>query len=272
MWLQSFKMLSCILIPAMAASFIPDPAYGSGVSNFFLQAFFQVQGDIKLQRVDSMMKGLEKMLQSYDPDFKFEGANTQELRDLFETAIVNASRANAESKLDRLRKILYGQIVDPQPYDYATRYLDLAVRLNDDQIRILKVFSETEDELKPVRAELRRLGKEMSDTQKVEPKFIAPDSKASVQQKRIFRDRKKNLEERIAKLNDEFNRISNIRSRFIKSINEPEFQFLFNDLRVLGLVYNPGEGRVSNTGEPAHFYCTALTEGFMKFLREPQKK
>ncbi len=270
-WVQSFKMLSAIIIPSMAASFVPDPVFGAGVSNFFLQAFFQVQGDIKLQRVDSLLKGFERMLQTYNPNIKLDASNPHELRDHFETAIINAAKANSESKIDRLRRVLFGQIVDPQPYDYTSRYLDLAVRLNDDQIRILLVFTETEYELEPIRQELFKTEKLHSDILAMESKISGPNSKASKKQVELLLSGKQKSLKKMEQQKKLYNTITNKRYRFNATFEKEHFRFLFNDIRALGLVYNAGEGTFSSTGEPANFQCTSLALGFMKFLQYPLK-
>lgn len=267
-WRHSFTMLCHVLIPATASAVISDPTIATTASNYFLQALFGVQSRIKQQRVELMLNNLESMLRSYDPDFDMEKASTEELRDLFETAIINASKANSKSKIDRLRQVLFGQIVSPQPFDYTSRYLDLALRLNDTQVKILRLFTDTEEVIRPIREELKeatenlRLGKDM------EPNFTKSDSKASPKQKEIYFKKLKESERRLDDVRMRYETEFNKRHRGISEIPEDEFPFLFNDLRVLGLVYNPAEGRVSNTGEPRYYQCTALAMGFMRFLIE----
>ncbi|MEO1559036.1 MAG: hypothetical protein AAFS12_05165 [Cyanobacteria bacterium J06632_19] len=102
------------------------------------------------------MFGVEALLKKHNSNFDFGKTNNQEVRDLLEIAIFNASKANLESKIERLRLILFGHITNPQPFDYISRYLDLALKLNDSQIRILKYYVDSESKLEPLRKEIAK--------------------------------------------------------------------------------------------------------------------
>lgn len=265
-WKNSFSILSQIFIPAIASTLISDPNYAQGTSTFVLQMLGQVQSEVKQKRVESLVFGLEQLLKKHDPNFKFDEANIQEVRDLLETAIINASRANSESKIERLRRVLVGHIMEPQPFDYTSRYLDLAIRLNDDQVQILDVYYQTEHKLKTIRTELRSIHKILEDSEKIESKILGSKPRASEKVKKIFKEKKSQTEGTLEDLQNVFEKMINIRRNKIKEYESEIFQFLFNDLRVLGLVYNPSEGRVSDTGDPAYYHCTALGNGFIKYL------
>lgn len=265
-WKKSFSILSQIFIPAIASTLISDPNYAQGASTFVLQMLGQVQSEVKQKRVESLVLGLEQLLKKHDPNFKFDEANIQEVRDLLETAIINASRASSESKIERLRRVLVGHIMEPQPFDYTSRYLDLAIRLNDDQVQILDVYYQTENKLNTIRTELRSIHKILKDSEKFESKILGSESRASEKVKKIFKEKKSQTEGTLEDLQNVFEKTINIRRNKIKEYESEVFQFLFNDLRVLGLVYNPSEGRVSDTGDPAYYHCTALGIGFIKYL------
>ncbi|MFD2588646.1 hypothetical protein ACFSQJ_17085 [Croceitalea marina] len=271
-WKHAFKVLSHILIPASAMIFVQDPVLASGTSNFFLQTLYGIQSDIKQKRVFSMLEGIEALLQKNNPDFVFEKTNIQETRDLLETAIINASRANTDEKINLLRKIMYGQIVNPQPYDYTSRYLDLAVRLNENQIKILLTYVETEKDLKPIRIDLSKMSRELSEAERVEKEIFSTNSKSSNNQRKIFKYKKDEAIKKMENKKLEYYKLTNVRSRMIKSFEKDVFQFLFNELRVLGLVYNPSEGKSSDAGDQSFYTCTALAFGFINFLREYDMK
>ncbi|KAB5491800.1 hypothetical protein [Flagellimonas hadalis] len=267
-WQKSFSILGQIFVPVIASSFIIDPIYAQGASTFALQMLSLAQSEVKQKRVESLMFGLEDLLKKHDENFKFEKANVQEVRDLLETAIINASRASSETKIDRLRKVLFGHIIDPQPIDYTSRFLDLAVRLNDDQVKILNVYFDTEYQLAPLREELANIGEILKKSEKVELKIVNPNLGASIKQKEIFLKKKKETEKRQDDLQLEYENIINTRRRYNSKYDPDTFQFLFNDMRVLGIVYNPAEGRISNTGDSSYYHCTALGKGFVKYLKE----
>ncbi|NAY92114.1 hypothetical protein GTQ34_09295 [Muricauda sp. JGD-17] len=256
------------MVPGIAAALIGDPVYAQGVATFTLEILGHAQSETKIKRVESLLFGLEELLKKHDPKFEFEKSSSQEVRDLLETAIINASRANTESKIERLRKVVFGHIVDPQPYDYTTRYLDLGVRLNDDQVLILKMFVETEVDLHDLREKLKDLRIISENAKDVELAMFASDSKASSKQKEVFKYKKDIHKKEMENTEFDFESVVNKRRRMISKYPEDEFQFLFNDLRVLGLIYNPAEGRASNTGDQAYYQCTALANGFMKYLSE----
>lgn len=265
-WKKSLSILTQIFVPAIASTLISDPNYAQGASTFVLQMLSLAQSEVKQKRVESLVFGLEELLKKHDPNFKFDEANVQEVRDLLETAIINASRATSEGKIERLRRVLIGHIMEPQPFDYTSRYLDLAVRLNDDQIQILDVYYHTENKLKPLREELSTIHKILKDSEKIEPKIFGSESKASEKVKKIYKEKKSLTEKTLEDLQFDFEKKINIRRHKNKEFEPEVFQFLFNDLRVLGLVYNPSEGRMSDTGDPAYYHCTALGIGFIKYL------
>jgi len=265
-WKKSLSILTQIFVPAIASTLISDPNYAQGASTFVLQMLSLAQSEVKQKRVESLVFGLEELLKKHDPNFKFDEANVQEVRDLLETAIINASRATSEGKIERLRRVLIGHIMEPQPFDYTSRYLDLAVRLNDDQIQILDVYYHTENKLKPLREELSTIHKILKNSEKIEPKIFGFESKASEKVKKIYKEKKSLTEKTLEDLQFDFEKKINIRRHKNKEFEPEVFQFLFNDLRVLGLVYNPSEGRMSDTGDPAYYHCTALGIGFIKYL------
>lgn len=265
-WKKSLSIIGQIFIPAVTSSVVQDPIVAQGASTFILQTLSLAQTEIKQQRVESLVFGLEELLRKHDKDFKFEESSIQETRDLLETAIINASRATSEEKIHRLRKVLKGHIISPQPIDYTSRYLDLAIRLNEEQISILKIYQETEFDLKDIRIQLSELNKILTESGKIEQKIWGEDSKSSIRQKKIFTQKKEETEKELDKLKLDFENKINIRRRFNSTFKQDEFQFLFNDMRVLGLVYNPAEGRVSNTPDVAYYYCTSLSEGFIRYL------
>jgi hypothetical protein len=75
------------------------------------------------------------------------------------------------------------------------------------------------------------------------------------------------LDNKILQIQNAYNQIRRQRNEQFNVLGEHEFNFLLNDLRILGLIYNPSEGRASDTGEYSGYRCTPLATGLIKFLR-----
>ncbi|MEO1486823.1 MAG: hypothetical protein AAFU57_13830 [Bacteroidota bacterium] len=265
-WKKALTILSKVMLPGISLALLGDPVYAQGATTLTLEILGLAQSEAKLKRVESLLFGTEALLKKHNPNFDFGKTNNQEVRDLLEIAIINASKANSESKIERLRSVLFGHLIDPQPYDYISRYLDLALKLNDSQIRILKYYVDTESNLEPLRKEMAKFIKVKVRAEEAERRVLAPGSRASTQQRKVLKHKQQERDNNLESLQHEFEYILKIRRKRNMEFDEDEFPFLFNDLRVLGLVYNASEGRASDGGDSAGYRCTALAKGFMRYL------
>ncbi|MEX0287725.1 MAG: hypothetical protein AB3N14_01305 [Flavobacteriaceae bacterium] len=271
--LIAFKSVLKVIGAPLAAAVTGDPFVAAGVTNLFLETFFGIQSEVKMKRVNMFFIKLEKGIQEIDKDFDLDKADKVELRDLIETAMLKSSRATTEGKIERLKKVIIGQIKYVDQYDYVTRYLDLAEKLNDKQVIILAKYVETEKEFIVIQEEIARIYEQKEDAEKTYSLMRAAyqendlrKGKPSKKQLEAMKKGMVRIEGEILEKQNDYNRIRRVRNQQFNILGEHEFNFLLNDLRVMGLIYNPSEGRASDTGEYSGYRCTPLATGFIKFL------
>ncbi|TAI48988.1 hypothetical protein [Flagellimonas allohymeniacidonis] len=256
----------------MLAAVTGDAFVGTLGANLVFETLFGVHAEVKIQRVISFVEKLEKGIRKIDPDFDISKSDRVELWDLIEEGIRKASKANKEEKIERLKQVIVGQIIYDEDFDYVSRYLDLAMALNETQISILSVFVSTEPRIEKYHTNYKSVNaKRQGLTEKRDLRI----AEIQLQKFRLKEDNQiiarfdkeiyeTNLE--LSNLGKDFQAIIEERKKKLDSLKEQEYHFLMNDLRVLGLIYNPAEGKVSNTGDYAAFRCTALAFGLIKFL------
>ncbi|MDC6389216.1 hypothetical protein PP182_11030 [Maribacter sp. PR1] len=262
--LIAFKSILTVIGAPVATALTGDPFVATGVTNLFLETFFGIQSEVKMKRVSSFLEKLEEGIREIEPEFDLENTQRIELRDLIETAIIKASRANSENKIERLKKILIGQIKEPEEYDYVSRYLDLASLLNDNQVLILSSFVNTEVEFVAHQDALRELNKELEENRLKKGELSG--NHVSVDLLNKLANEKEEISSRIREKQKDFNRVYQKRKHQLEILGKEEYNFLLNELRVFGLIYNPYEGMFGNEGEYADYRCTILAKGFMKYL------
>ena len=272
--LIAFKSLVGIIGAPVMTAVTGDPFLATGATNLFLETFFNIQSEVKMKRVNLFFNKLEKGIQEIESDFDLNKVDKVDLRDLIETAMLKSTRANSERKIERLKKIIIGQIKYAEKYDYVSRYLDLVEKLTDNQIVILVKYVKTEKEFIKIQSETSDAYKQKKEAEKsyslIQSKTLGKGvvhGKPSSTKLNQAKQHVESIDGKILEAQNAYNRIRRERNEQSKILGENEFNFLLNDLRVLGLIYNPSEGRASDTGEYSGYRCTVLALGLIKFLR-----
>ena len=273
--LIAFKSLIKIIGTPITTVATGDPFVAAGVTNLFLETFFGIQSELKMKRVYSFLEKLEKGIKEIDKDLDLDKVDKIEFGDLLETAIIKSSRQGQEEKIDRFKQILIGQMLHPEPFDYLVRYFEIAEKLADSQLIILKKYVSTEKDLIEIQESLSGVIKEKEDTEKasIEHKMFhqGKESENWGATLKVREAMKKGIEKLKSKefdFQNDYNAIRRERNEQFQILGEGEFNFMLNDLRTMGLIYNPAEGRASETGEYSGYRCTPLAIGFIKFLEE----
>ena len=259
----AFQTVAQVIIAGAAATII-DPVVGAGAGALASQ-FFGLRGQLKMARANSFVIELGKYMQSVKGDFEWENANREDFGDILEEVINKVIRTSSEKKRERFKLTVAGQIINPLPYDYISRFINLIEMLSEEQIIILKTYVSTEEEFINIQAETAKIYETKESSLKAQNNLVL--NKANEKLTKQTKMRLQSLEGEILEKQNAYNRIRRKRNERIKNIGENEFNFMLNDLRVLGLVYNPSEGRASDTGEYSGFRCTRLAMEFMEFLQ-----
>ena len=103
--------------------------------------FFEYQTQVKLERLYRIIEELREDFESIDPKkINWEHLQSEEFSDLFESILRRAVNTAAEEKIRRFKKILMNEMTRPYKSDFKETFLDIAYRINEDQIQILKHF------------------------------------------------------------------------------------------------------------------------------------
>ena len=260
--IESFETLSQILIAGATAT-VTDPVIGAGLGSLLGQ-FFALRGKLKMNRATSFIIELGKYMESIDGDFDWKNADREDFQDIMENIMTRAVKTNSIKKLERYKLLAANQIIEPKPYDYISRYIDLTEKLSDKQMSILIGYVESEEEFVAVQDELGSLYNQKERYSQTIEKLL---TNVKVSQLAKYKKDIQKLDGEIVTVQNRFNQLRRLRNREFNEMEDGEFNFMLFDLRTLGLIYNPAQGRASDTGEFSGFRCTPLAFAYLKFLK-----
>jgi len=108
--------------------------------------FFEYRSQVKLERLCRILKEFKENIESIDSKkFNQEYLRSEEFSDILESILRRAVNTASEEKVRRLKKILLNEMTHPYKSDFKETFLDIASRINEDQIQILNHFREVKE-------------------------------------------------------------------------------------------------------------------------------
>lgn len=251
--LIAFKTIIKVIGAPVATVLTGDPFVGAGATNLFLETFFGVQSELKMKRVHSFLEKLENGIKEIDKELDWEKVDKIEFGDLLETAILKSSRQRREEKIERFKRIMVNQLLEPVEYDYATKFFELLEKINEKQFKLISDFVALDKVIKA------KVGKRMKLQAKTGIKWH--DGLVDKLKSPDFQDE---LDE-MSKLSKEIDALYVKKKIALRIFDIEEKSFMQNELRAWGLIYNPSEGRISDKGEFHYYFCTSLASKFVEF-------
>jgi hypothetical protein len=106
-------------------------------------AFIRYRNLIKQERVCDLLEELKKDIESTDPhEFDQEYLRSEEFSDILESILWRVVNTASEEKVHRFKMILLNEMKHTYESDFKETFLDIAFRINEDQILILDHFRE----------------------------------------------------------------------------------------------------------------------------------
>ncbi len=101
------------------------------------------------KRINYFVLGFEAFLKSVDPKcIDKTYIECEDYNDLFYSILQRVLTTKSEDKIKRFQKILINEAVCPYSSDFKETFLDLILRINEDQIRVLNYYRNLRKELK----------------------------------------------------------------------------------------------------------------------------
>ncbi len=101
---------------------------------------------VKMERAQGFTGGFLEDIKSNDPDkVDWEYLLSEEFLDFFYSVLRRVINTTTEEKIRRFKKILLNEAIRPYKSDFKETFLDIAFRVNEDQIQILKHFWNARD-------------------------------------------------------------------------------------------------------------------------------
>ncbi len=230
------------------------------MATFFTEAFFGIRGRLKTERVETFIKEFSQYIRSVNPDFDPEYVDSEDFGDFFEEVLIRVSKTNSKEKLGIIKRLLAQQTIKPESFDLANAYLDIASELNQNHIVLLKHWYVEEERHRNLMKQFRIERERLKACYDQGDGKISTNETYSEYQTRLLDYNKidgENFREEIKV----------IRTQFMKSFENGEFDFWTQDLRRIGLLEHD---TTSNryTGEKAftYLYLTPLGKSFMDFI------
>lgn len=105
--------------------------------------FIRYRNLIKQERVCDLLEELKKDIESTDPhEFDQEYLRSEEFSDILESILWRVVNTASEEKVHRFKMILLNEMKHTYESDFKETFLDIAFRINEDQILILDHFRE----------------------------------------------------------------------------------------------------------------------------------
>ncbi|MFA7206833.1 MAG: hypothetical protein WC102_10950 [Saccharofermentanales bacterium] len=105
--------------------------------------FIRYRNLIKQERVCDLLEELKKDIESMDlREFDQEYLGSEEFSDILESILWRVVNTASEEKVHRFKKILLNEMKHTYESDFKETFLDIALRINEDQILILDHFRE----------------------------------------------------------------------------------------------------------------------------------
>jgi|BioPla2DNA2_1021312.scaffolds.fasta_scaffold08653_3 hypothetical protein len=121
--------------------------------------FFRYRDRIKQERMYSLLEELKKNIDAMDPrGFNLEYLRSEEFSDILESILWRVVNTASEEKVHRFKMILLNEMKHTYESDFKETFLDIAFRINEDQILILNHFREvkgSEPESNPERGVIK---------------------------------------------------------------------------------------------------------------------
>ena len=108
--------------------------------------FIRYRNLIKRERVCDLLEELKKDVESMDlHEFDQEYLRSEEFSDILESILWRVVNTASEEKVHRFKMILLNEMKHTYESDFKETFLDIAFRINEDQILILDRFREVKD-------------------------------------------------------------------------------------------------------------------------------
>ncbi len=119
----------------------PLPVVGT-----LLGEFLDYRSQVKLERLCRFFEEFMIYIESMDScEVDQKHLKSEELGDIFESVLRRVVNTASEEKVHRFKKILLNEMKHISKSDFKETFLDIAFRINEDQILILNHFQEVKD-------------------------------------------------------------------------------------------------------------------------------
>lgn len=141
------------------------PFIGSGLN----EAVFECRSRVKQNRLNQFSLELEKYMRQHGlGNINLDYIKSEQFGDVFESILKKVMETGNQNKLLRFKNILIGQLKSQQENDFIETFLDITSKLNDVQIQILELYSNSKsgDVLNYTKAQIRQLERELEIAEK----------------------------------------------------------------------------------------------------------
>jgi len=137
---EDSKMQAAISVKNVLFSNIPV------VGGILDEVLFEHRNRVKQERLNRFVEEFKKYLRSMGScDIDQKHLKSEEFGDIFESILRKVVNTASEEKVHRFKKILLNEMEHTYESDFKETFLDIAFRINEDQIQILKHFWNVKD-------------------------------------------------------------------------------------------------------------------------------
>ena len=116
------------------------------VGSILDEVLFEHRSRVKQERLNRFVEEFKKYLRSMGScDIDQKHLKSEEFGDIFESILRRVVNTASEEKVHRFKKILLNEMEHTYESDFKETFLDIAFRINEDQIQILKHFWNVKD-------------------------------------------------------------------------------------------------------------------------------
>lgn len=257
------QTLSQVFIGALAVAVAGGDPYvaGAGVLTSQLTSLW---GKMKINRVEKFTLSFVKYLNSIHPNLDWTNTNNEDFSIFFEKLLVHVSSTTSLKKLKCLRNIAVNQILTPKDFDVISKYMEIISKLSEQQIVILTHLYTEEKAFKHAdnrRIQIVNVLADPKKTKNTDKDIIERYQTQTTESLNSLKNEKNNMI-------DLMNRISGKRKPLFQTFEVGEFDFLINDLKSFGLLWQKvGGSSFRGVGAFTHMEITEFGENLYEFIK-----
>lgn len=228
----------------------------------FSDVIFEYRGKVKEKRLLKFIENLKDYISVNNPEIDINRIQSDGFGDLFENILKKVAQTRQSKKTEGFKNILLKGITVTSEIEYCELFTEILSQINEKQIEILFVYSESFNKESISLKNRRDLDNELYDLQ------IQVNKEENFENLELL-DRIKTLKSKSDKLKNDLKNTMDIRQASYYNLSEGEYKYFLQDLYNKSLLNDEGIGGIG-TAPFEMMNVTNFGIRFLEFIRNAE--